>query len=154
MGLPLFLPVALPLLAALGEWVFWPWIAPSVWLLFYPAVFFTARFTGLWGGFFSSVFERLHRRVGLLSPARRKFAHSAQLWSLAAFMLMGALISETFERLRRAQAAALSGFDAAFDQAAAGMALIKPDGRLLRVNAKYCEIVGLDQKELLRRTVQ
>ncbi|MFY9629701.1 MAG: PAS domain S-box protein [Methylocystis sp.] len=154
MGLPLFLPVALPLLAASGEWVFWPWIAPSVWLLFYPAVFFTARFTGLWGGFFSSVLSACIVALVFFPLRGENFAHSAQLWSLAAFMLMGALISETFERLRRAQAAALSGFDAAFDQAAAGMALIKPDGRLLRVNAKYCEIVGLDQKELLRRTVQ
>jgi PAS domain S-box-containing protein len=149
MRLPLVLPIALPLLAALGEWILWPWIAPSVWLLFYPAVFFTARYTGLWGGFFSSVLSACIVALVFFPLGREQTSQSAHLWSIAAFMFMGALISETFARLHRARAAAQGGFEAAFDQAAAGVALIKPDGRLFRVNRKYCEILGYDEKELL-----
>lgn len=62
-----------------------------------------------------------------------------------------------FERLSRASA--LSGakriesedrFEATFDQAAVGIALVAPDGRWLRVNDRLCEILGYDQEALLQ----
>lgn len=45
-------------------------------------------------------------------------------------------------------------FEAIFEQAAVGMALVAPDGRWLRVNRKLCAIVGYSQDELLVRTFQ
>jgi len=101
------------------------------------------------GGFFSSVLSACIVALVFFPLGREQTSQSAHLWSIAAFMFMGALISETFARLHRARAAAQGGFEAAFDQAAAGVALIKPDGRLFRVNRKYCEILGYDEKELL-----
>ncbi|MFT3733992.1 MAG: EAL domain-containing protein [Rhodocyclaceae bacterium] len=55
----------------------------------------------------------------------------------------------------RASEAALEDSEArlrsAFEQAAVGMALCAINGRLLRVNLRYCEIVGYTEAELLRK---
>jgi PAS domain S-box-containing protein len=45
-------------------------------------------------------------------------------------------------------------FRATFEQAAVGMAHVAPDGRLLRVNRKLCDIVGYSRDELLQKTLQ
>lgn len=45
-------------------------------------------------------------------------------------------------------------FQATFEQAAAGIALLTPDGRWLWVNRKLCEIVGYSQDELRALTFQ
>jgi PAS domain S-box-containing protein len=45
-------------------------------------------------------------------------------------------------------------FRATFEQAAVGLAHVRPDGRWLRVNQKLCEIVGYPQEELFERTFQ
>ena len=41
---------------------------------------------------------------------------------------------------------------AMFDQAAVGMAYVGPDGRFLRINRKFCDIVGYSECEMLERT--
>ncbi len=41
-----------------------------------------------------------------------------------------------------------------FEQAAVGIAHVGPDGRLLRVNQKFCSILGYSQTELLTKTFQ
>ena len=41
-----------------------------------------------------------------------------------------------------------------FDQAAVGVALLKPDGTWLEVNNKLCDIVGYTEGELLTKTFQ
>jgi len=45
-------------------------------------------------------------------------------------------------------------FEASFEQAAVGMALVTPDGRWLRVNRKLCRILGYSPAELLARPLQ
>jgi PAS domain S-box-containing protein len=45
-------------------------------------------------------------------------------------------------------------FRATFDQAAVGMNFISLDGRFLRVNPRYCQLVGYTQEELLRLRFQ
>lgn len=42
-------------------------------------------------------------------------------------------------------------FEATFDHAAVGMAHVAPDGRYLRVNRAYCDLVGYSEDELLSR---
>ncbi len=51
-------------------------------------------------------------------------------------------------RLRESEAR----FRATFEQAAVGIAHVAPDGRFLRINQKFCDIVGYSQEEMLERT--
>ena len=53
-------------------------------------------------------------------------------------------------RLRESEAR----FRATFEQAAVGIAHVAPDGRFLRINRKFCDIVGYSQEEMLERTFQ
>src|SRR5690606_15836121 len=43
-------------------------------------------------------------------------------------------------------------FRGTFDQAAVGMALAAPDGRWLRVNRRFCDMLGYTEADLLSRT--
>ncbi|MBW2476601.1 MAG: transporter substrate-binding domain-containing protein, partial [Deltaproteobacteria bacterium] len=45
-------------------------------------------------------------------------------------------------------------FRATFEQAAVGIAHVSPEGNFLRLNQKFCDIVGYSQKELLALTFQ
>jgi two-component system sensor histidine kinase UhpB len=45
-------------------------------------------------------------------------------------------------------------FRATFEQAAVGLAHVAPDGRFLRINRKFCDIVGYSQEEMLERRFQ
>ncbi|MGH9845239.1 MAG: response regulator [Blastocatellia bacterium] len=45
-------------------------------------------------------------------------------------------------------------FRATFDQAAVGIAHVRPDGRLLRVNQTLCNLLGYERAELLEHTFQ
>lgn len=45
-------------------------------------------------------------------------------------------------------------FRATFEQAAVGIAHVSPSGQLLRVNQKFCDIVGYPQEEILKKTFQ
>ena len=55
----------------------------------------------------------------------------------------------TAEILRREER-----FRATFEQAAVGIAHVAPDGRFLRINQKFCDLVGYSQEEVLERTFQ
>jgi PAS domain S-box-containing protein len=45
-------------------------------------------------------------------------------------------------------------FRATFEQAAVGIAQLDPDGRFIRINERYCDIVGYTHDEMLERTFQ
>ncbi|EXJ16169.1 PAS domain S-box protein [Imhoffiella purpurea] len=45
-------------------------------------------------------------------------------------------------------------FEATFEQAAMGLAMVSPDGRFLRINERLCEILGYDRRDLLGKTFQ
>jgi len=47
-----------------------------------------------------------------------------------------------------------SRFRATFEQAAVGIAHVDPNGQFLRLNQKFCDIVGYSQKEMLELTFQ
>jgi PAS domain S-box-containing protein len=101
------LPAALliPLLAIGLTWWFWPQIQPRTWLLFYPAVFFSARYGGLTGGLIAT---GLLAAIGdyLFMEPRYSFAIADfnSMLSMVIFMLMGAAFSLFFEKLHRSQA--------------------------------------------------
>ena len=98
------LAVLSPLLTLALQWLLWPWIAPFVWFLFYPTVFFSARLGGLWGGLASTLLS-----AGLVwyffIPPRLSWAleNPSNLYSVGLFLVMGYLFSDSQERLRRAQ---------------------------------------------------
>ncbi len=82
---------------------------------------------------------------------------SGLLTSVLSHALQRTRLNEAL-RLRQLDAARQSlvqselRFQAAFEQAAVGIALVAPDGRWLRVNHKLCEIVGYSADELLACT--
>jgi PAS domain S-box-containing protein len=45
-------------------------------------------------------------------------------------------------------------FRATFEQAAVGIAIVSPEGRFLRINKKFCDIVGYSEEEMLALTFQ
>ncbi len=71
--------------------------------------------------------------------------------------VMGGMLSwvdiTTQEQLRENLRESEARFRAIFDQAAVGMVQMAPDGRFLKVNAKYCEMLGYTNDELASMTV-
>ncbi len=51
----IILAALIPLIALALQWTFWHEISPFVWFLFFPAVFFSARFNGFWCGILSTL---------------------------------------------------------------------------------------------------
>jgi PAS domain S-box-containing protein len=83
-----------------------------------------------------------------------KLTNPSAFFSILLFIGMGWVFSFFFERLRRAQERTEIRFDVTFEQAAVGIALVAPDGHWLRVNPKFCEIVGYRKDELVGRSFQ
>ena len=64
-----------------------------------------------------------------------------------------AVIRDITERKRKEEALLESEarFRAMFEQAAVGIALVAPDGAVLRANPRLCNLLGYSQEEMLRR---
>ncbi len=98
------LAILLPFLALALQWVLWPWLSPFVWLLFYPAVFFSARLGGLRGGLASTVISTAMAWYFFIPPQLSWAVDNPnRYYSVALFLAMGYWFSDTHERLRRAQ---------------------------------------------------
>lgn len=89
--------------AALGlQWQLWPWIQPYVWFLFFPAVFFSARLAGYWAGLASTATSAGIVWFVFIPPSFSwTVATPSSLYSVALFLLMGFLFSESEAQLRR-----------------------------------------------------
>ena len=46
----MILSLLIPCIACAIQWVFWDKLQPFTWILFYPALFFSAQVGGRWGG--------------------------------------------------------------------------------------------------------
>lgn len=168
----LVVAVLLPLLALVLQWMLWSWLAPFVWFLFFPAVFFSARYGGLPGGVVSTLLSACLVWFFFIPPQLSwVIEQPSNLYSLGLFLVIGYLFSDAQERLRFQQQkndATLTdllkaneeiiqaniNYQVTFEQAAVGIALVSPDGRWLQVNQKLCDIVGYSQKELLGELFQ
>ena len=98
-----FLAISFPVLAVTIQLLLWTWIEPFVWFLFFPAVFFSSRVSGLKGGMLATVLSLLCVWYFFVPPRFSwEIARTSTIWSMVVFMIMGYLISESQERLRQA----------------------------------------------------
>ncbi|MFA6062143.1 MAG: response regulator [Gallionella sp.] len=95
--------VLIPLLALVVQWLLWPYLTPYVWFVFFPAVFISARLSGVRGGLLSTILSVLLVWYFFMTP---QFAwvknNTAYLYSVGLFLLMGYLFSTFQARLARA----------------------------------------------------
>jgi len=95
----------LPPLGALAlQWIFWPYIQPFVWFLFYPAVFFSSWIGGLPGGLVAT-FISTALVVFFFIPPEFSFAvaNPRTIPSVGMFAGMGILFSLFHGRLRQSK---------------------------------------------------
>jgi signal transduction histidine kinase len=90
--------------AAIGiQLLLWDRVGPFVWLLFYPAVFFSAWAGGRAAGFLYPAFSIVLIYWAFIEP---RFAFGVlkpnASWTIAVFALMGVLFSEVHHRLNKA----------------------------------------------------
>lgn len=156
MNVRLLLAVLLPFATFGLQLLLWEdWIKPHAWPLFWPAAFLGAWLCGFRGGVLVTLISALLVSYAFVPPYYSlAVALPSSVFAVTSFVLFGIFFSYVFERLRRAGALDRSGFDAVFEQAAVGVALVSPDGHWLRVNRKLCEIVGYSRQELTGMSFQ
>ncbi|GAB6140718.1 hypothetical protein JCM14076_14470 [Methylosoma difficile] len=158
-----FIAILLPIIALSMQQVLHVWLAPYVWFLFFPAVFFSAQWGGFWSGLISSFLSICLAWYFLIPPIFSwTLENPNQLTVFALFLGMGILISHTHERLHQAQLTIANNLvsegekqcSAILEQAAIGIALLTPEGQLLKANSTLCEILGYSHDELLQKKLQ
>ncbi len=98
-----FLAIMFPIMALSVQLLLWTWIDPFVWFLFFPAVFFSARVSGLKGGLIATIICLLFVWYFFVPPRFSwGIARTSTIWSMIVFVFMGYWISESLERLRQA----------------------------------------------------
>ena len=158
----LILSILLPFVACALQWMLWDYVKPYVWLLFFPAAYFSAWIGGRAGGIAATLIGALLAWFVFMAPSSALATPSpASAFSVLIFIFMGMLFTLFFERLRQAIERSRRRlkdsevrFGATFEQAAVGIALVALDGHWLRVNRKLCEIVGYSHDELQALTFQ
>jgi PAS domain S-box-containing protein len=149
----LALSILLPLAACGLQWLLWEYIKPYAWVVFFPTVFFCAWLGGLRGGLIGTTLSAVLAWYFFIpSPASLFAGNPAGVIAITVFLIMGYLFAFLFERLHKAQQRTETRFEATFEQAAVGIALLTPDGRWLRVNRKLSDIVGYRPDELLSKS--
>ncbi len=108
------LAALLPLAAFILQWMFWPYLQPYVWFLFYPAVFFSAWIGGLLGGLAATALS-VALVVYFFVPPQFSLAvqDPKNLLSAGVFSAMGVLFGYTQERVKQANRATVDALQAA-----------------------------------------
>jgi diguanylate cyclase (GGDEF)-like protein/PAS domain S-box-containing protein len=157
----------LPLLAALTlQWLFWPWIDPYAWFLFYPAVLASSWIGGLAAGL-SATAAAVVTVWWFFIPAQYSWVKdNAPVFPAAVFATMGIIFSLLHDRLRRSERRFRALFDQVSDerreaQAQARQAAIVFDNtseaivitdaatKIVAVNAAFTSITGYQPHEVL-----
>ena len=89
---------------------------------------------------------------GILAPAA--LLATGAVAATAVFLGVIASIRGEYARRTRDMAEANRRLLITFDRAAVGMAHLHPNGKWLRVNDRFCEIVGRPRDELLALSIQ
>ena len=94
-----FLAILIPFIGLGLQWVFWQYISPFVWFLFFPAVFISAKLGRLKGGLVSTVLSALMVVYFFMPPQLSwEVKNPYNLFSVAMFVIMGYLFSDVQER--------------------------------------------------------
>jgi PAS domain S-box-containing protein len=106
------LAVSFPLIALGLQWMLWRYISPYVWFLFYPAIFFSARVGGFWGGMTSTILSSVLVYYFFIPPQLSwNIQNPSNLFSIVVFLLMGYLLSDIQERFRQANRRTIEALD-------------------------------------------
>ena len=94
-----FLAILIPFIGLGLQWVFWQYISPFVWFLFFPAVFISAKLGRLKGGLVSTVLSALMVVYFFMPPQLSwEVKNPYNLFSVVMFVIMGYLFSDVQER--------------------------------------------------------
>jgi PAS domain S-box-containing protein/putative nucleotidyltransferase with HDIG domain len=96
----LALAIIIPLAVGALQYQLWQFIDPYVWFLFFPTVFFMARFTGFWGGMVSTIVSVLVVWYGFVPPEFSwKIDNPQNIFPMVVFLIMGYFFSDSQRRL-------------------------------------------------------
>src|SRR3970040_794963 len=76
-----------PLVAFILQWMFWPFIQPYAWFLFYPAVFFSSWIGGMTSGIMATAVSTVLVWWFFIQPE-----HSLMMKDLQSFLSVGVFI--------------------------------------------------------------
>nr|WP_320133016.1 PAS domain S-box protein [uncultured Holophaga sp.] len=152
------LALAMPLIALGAQSLFWPWIRPLSWLLFYPAVLTSAWLGGLLTGLYATLLSTALGYAFFVPHAQGLHAEGS-LISTITFCIMGILFSLSQEQLYRIQVRTASDLKQSkthlqllIDHAPASMAMFDREMRYLAVSHRWMEDFALGDQNLIGRS--
>ncbi len=161
--------VGVTALSLFARWPLWPVLGNQTpHMTFFPAVMISAYYGGFGPGLVTTLLSALAAHF-FLGETRFAFQMGSvhEVVALTLFLLVGTVISglsESLHRMRRrivvderrraeeALKASEDRFRDTFDNVAVGIAHNDLAGRWMRVNQKFCDILGYTRDELLRKT--
>lgn len=156
-ALPRFIiAIIIPLATFFVQWMFWPYVEPFAWFLFYPAVFFAVVFSDVRGGIISTLISTvLVWYVFVPVPYSFALADSKYIISIISFAFMG--IGFSFYIRYKNQQLMMKMEDAklkqVLDHAADAVFIVNKQGRYLYVNKQATCLLGYTTEELLNLSI-
>jgi len=139
-----------PLAALILQWLLWPLIRPSIWVLFYPAVYISSWIGGVAAGLGATIFSVVVVWWFFIEPQHSfVITDLRHLISVATFVATGVLFSLFHARLRRSE----QSFRDLFNLAADGVFIADLEGRYTDVNDAGCRMLGYAREELVGKTI-
>ncbi|CAK0748994.1 membrane hypothetical protein [Azospirillaceae bacterium] len=135
--------LAPPIVAFALQWTFWEHLQPYAWLLFYPAVYFSAWISGVVGGVAATFLSTLMVwYVFIPQQFSFKLETPFSIIPIGVFFAMGVLFSLTHRRLRQTERnAAEAKLRPLIDQSLAGVYILQ-ENNFLYVNRAFVEMFG------------
>jgi len=108
------LATLLPFITCGAQWLFWDYLKPFVWFLFYPTVYFSSRLGGKRAGVVATIVSAL-LVVYFFIPPQLSFSGKPpnNLFSVVVFLIMGLLFSYTHDLLERSERREIEAWEAA-----------------------------------------
>lgn len=151
-----------PLAASLLQWLAWEWLAPSPWLLFFPAVFVSAWIGGLSGGLASTALSLVLVQT-LFVQSQPDAAVPAELGSAVILLGSGLLFSVFHNQLRHAARTAdialrrarvnEQRFRDLLEHAPDAIFVADTQGYVTSANRSAARLIGMPADQLLGRHV-
>ncbi|HET6350607.1 MAG TPA: PAS domain S-box protein [Coriobacteriia bacterium] len=147
------LALALPFFAAGVQWLLFPLITPSVWILFYLTLFLSAWLAGFIGGVGSALIGTVLVFTLFIGPQANWVIGPNRILPTLLFLGMGVLFGEVHERLARAQDLLAeerdtteAKFEGLVEQSLAGI-YIAQNGLVTYANPEFARIFGYESPD-------